>query len=775
MGKIGWVCLFLLSLFIKAQAQSLGEITKRIEPYDSEIAHLVDSFYAEYQSAEEIATQFDNLLAAWSFFYAHSELGFRLDYDLMIPHEDIRIVEQELREKLEILKEQGISEHQVVDYTLTQAMHPFHQKVPCDKPEFTKLHGAELTPVQLSIFHLKQNICEFDVESKHPGHLQSLLEARNPLGNSPEERALRARIDRRLSSALYRRNSLDSALTEYKTTEAILNSFAKSYQYVPSYGFISVIGLKSPNQMNQGLILSRKGSMLAAAQCFENAMTLYEKRRRISGVLWGQQRLMSAFFSVGDSEGAWKEFYALLDRAKEIERQTHSTQCHTIVGILGNIDYTEKKEHVHSLDTVLAEAWKRSQALDPSKRPVVKWERKVARHFDYVLSRALISQMANDVAVSQNFLTQAEADYTKLTTEKHDDAKLGKALIERSTPMILAWRAATNAGLGNTAPSRQEWKKALEALEQLSASLQSSVSRKMAEVMRAHALPKYELDVQLRLKEEYDQIRDNTGLRNTYESLARVYESLGHFEKSVKYLKLYEELREETQRLDQYTRLAKLDQQLEVSETKRQKVELEKENQELEARRWRLRILSASLAAIFLLSVVLFYLNRQRVINQRKRVEAENQLLERDLELKDAEMKRTTHELLRSNQSFSQLMNDMEKLTTNLSAENRKTARSLLIDHKAKTQEDIWRQFNLQFQNHYADFYQKLNDRNPDLTQTEQRICAMHLSGLESKEISAITGQTLNSIYALKSKLRKKIGVENDEILTETLVKLAEG
>ncbi|MFY0673376.1 MAG: hypothetical protein JXQ87_08220 [Bacteroidia bacterium] len=48
----------------------------------------------------------------------------------------------------------------------------------------------------------------------------------------------------------------------------------------------------------------------------------------------------------------------------------------------------------------------------------------------------------------------------------------------------------------------------------------------------------------------------------------------------------------------------------------------------------------------------------------------------------------------------------------------------------------------------------------------------MLISGLSNNEINAITGQKLTSIYTIKSKVRKKLGVENDEMLGEMLQNL---
>jgi DNA-binding CsgD family transcriptional regulator len=84
----------------------------------------------------------------------------------------------------------------------------------------------------------------------------------------------------------------------------------------------------------------------------------------------------------------------------------------------------------------------------------------------------------------------------------------------------------------------------------------------------------------------------------------------------------------------------------------------------------------------------------------------------------------------------------------------------------------IWKEFEICFENVYNDFYTKLNEKLPDITLREKRLCAFLKMNMCTKEIAAITFQTPNSIDVAKHRLRKKIGIETDEDFSSFLISL---
>lgn len=68
-----------------------------------------------------------------------------------------------------------------------------------------------------------------------------------------------------------------------------------------------------------------------------------------------------------------------------------------------------------------------------------------------------------------------------------------------------------------------------------------------------------------------------------------------------------------------------------------------------------------------------------------------------------------------------------------------------------------------------SEFYKKLLQRFPDLTKNEIRLCAFMKMNLSSKEISAITQQSPHSIVVARSRLRKKLKIDENHSLVSFL------
>ncbi|NLO49679.1 MAG: hypothetical protein GX103_00750, partial [Bacteroidales bacterium] len=83
--------------------------------------------------------------------------------------------------------------------------------------------------------------------------------------------------------------------------------------------------------------------------------------------------------------------------------------------------------------------------------------------------------------------------------------------------------------------------------------------------------------------------------------------------------------------------------------------------------------------------------------------------------------------------------------------------------------DDVWTEFEVRCQQVHNDFYTKLNERFPNLSANEKRLSAFLRLNMSTKEISAITYQSPNSITVARSRLRKKLGLDTDENLISFL------
>ena len=78
-----------------------------------------------------------------------------------------------------------------------------------------------------------------------------------------------------------------------------------------------------------------------------------------------------------------------------------------------------------------------------------------------------------------------------------------------------------------------------------------------------------------------------------------------------------------------------------------------------------------------------------------------------------------------------------------------------------------WQEFEARFVSVNKSFYEKLNRRFPNLTQGDQKICALVKLNFSSKEIAKLLGNSVESVHTTRSRLRKKLKLSRDINLTE--------
>jgi DNA-binding CsgD family transcriptional regulator len=78
-----------------------------------------------------------------------------------------------------------------------------------------------------------------------------------------------------------------------------------------------------------------------------------------------------------------------------------------------------------------------------------------------------------------------------------------------------------------------------------------------------------------------------------------------------------------------------------------------------------------------------------------------------------------------------------------------------------------WQAFLLNFSQMHPDFFSKLELKHPDLTETEQKLSAMLLMELKSKEIAGVLNIALSSVSKGRNRLRKKIKLDASKELND--------
>lgn len=178
------------------------------------------------------------------------------------------------------------------------------------------------------------------------------------------------------------------------------------------------------------------------------------------------------------------------------------------------------------------------------------------------------------------------------------------------------------------------------------------------------------------------------------------------------------------------------------------------------------------LAFLLLFIAYLFQLFRKQKFKVAKEL-LERKILQNELESKERELTSFVLNMIRMNDKKLKLIAYLKSQKHRLKKENHDvidySIRSLEYDQDAQ----LWDEFELRFNKVNSEFYQKLANRYPDLTLNEKRLCAFLLMNMTTKEVSSITGQSIEAIGKARTRLRKKLGLTNhDESITSILSSL---
>jgi len=146
-----------------------------------------------------------------------------------------------------------------------------------------------------------------------------------------------------------------------------------------------------------------------------------------------------------------------------------------------------------------------------------------------------------------------------------------------------------------------------------------------------------------------------------------------------------------------------------------------------------------------------------------EKLDLERQLLESQMAEKDRQMAANTIYAVKRNQL---LQNAVEKLINHrreFSQQGQELIQGVIRDLKKVKEEKIFEEFEASFLHLHHDFYDNLLKEFPQLSLNEKRLCAFIRLNLGTKEIAAITGQTLPALSKAKVRLRKKLDLTHTE------------
>lgn len=269
---------------------------------------------------------------------------------------------------------------------------------------------------------------------------------------------------------------------------------------------------------------------------------------------------------------------------------------------------------------------------------------------------------------------------------------------------------------------------------------------------------------------------DNTPLLGQLcERIYSIYSLLNRPDSALKYHVLYMQYNDAIQMNETMKELTRLELTSQFNEMEKQREEA------LKRMHQQYLFLGIILLMLLVILGLFYYLSLSRL--RRLKLEKENSTLltsnlqlananlEKELELKNKELTTNIMYQINKNELINDIAQRLLSHSHNFKKENQELIHSIIND-LVKTQNDtVWDEFETRFHQVYEDFYDRLNQINPDLSTNERRLCAFLRLNMTTKEIAAITNQSIRSIEVARTRLRRKLQLTNSETgLIEFLV-----
>ncbi|MCV9926377.1 hypothetical protein OIU83_01840 [Flavobacterium sp. LS1R49] len=174
---------------------------------------------------------------------------------------------------------------------------------------------------------------------------------------------------------------------------------------------------------------------------------------------------------------------------------------------------------------------------------------------------------------------------------------------------------------------------------------------------------------------------------------------------------------------------------------------------------------------ILILIIFLIKYRNRNIKNQleKEKLKTKMQTLKHNLDAKNKVLIGKAMTEIHRTDSINEILTDLKKIK--LKAVNKEMQQAIDIVLKSLEKNlntDIWKEFEISFEQVHKSFFDKLTTDHPSLTPKDRRLCALLYLDLTTKEISQITGQSFKSIENARTRLRKKFDITNEKVNLST-------
>ena len=179
-------------------------------------------------------------------------------------------------------------------------------------------------------------------------------------------------------------------------------------------------------------------------------------------------------------------------------------------------------------------------------------------------------------------------------------------------------------------------------------------------------------------------------------------------------------------------------------------------------------------ALFFSLIIALIYIMQIRAKHRmekeliRRNKELEIQKAKELLELKNKELATSVLQLVEKDELLKDIKGKLKGANGNVEV----TEVNKVIKSISTSNQNNWEEFKLRFTAVNEEFYNKIASKYPNLSQSDQKICALVKLNFSSKEMARLLGISVESVHTTRYRLRKKMGLDRSVNLEDFISNL---
>ncbi|MBB3700207.1 tetratricopeptide repeat protein [Flammeovirga yaeyamensis] len=271
-----------------------------------------------------------------------------------------------------------------------------------------------------------------------------------------------------------------------------------------------------------------------------------------------------------------------------------------------------------------------------------------------------------------------------------------------------------------------------------------------------------------------DKLEAKEIMMNAYQYLSELEEIKGHPQIAFDYYKEFKAISDEILQNDASEELLLTAQKYKFE--KREAVLLLENQKSM----YLISIIALFSAVLITLFFALWMIRRGKHINDLLKAEhlalendhlnLEKKNLEDSLEFKNKELTTNVMYLMKKNELINDVSERLIALRPSVEKKDQKKIYKIISELQSAKDSDVWEEFEAHFSSVHNEFYDVLNQKFPNLTPSEKKLCAFLRLNLTSKEICTITRKSPNSLHVARSRLRKKLGLDHSDINLHTFL-----